>query len=371
VNVLMSVPEMGAGGAEDVVSTLARGILSVGGQVSVASSGGWRAAALEQAGARLVPVPLRGRRPADLARAALATRRDTSVAPVDLMHAHNVKAAAVTALAARRMPRVPLVVTLHGVADSRYRTAARILRRCADQLAAVSADVAERVTAAGFPASRVRVIENAVAMPARHRRDDARTRLGLAPDTPVVLCIARMAPQKRHDLLVAAWRMMPPDAVLIIAGDGSTRPAVEAAVHHSGLQQRIRLLGERRDIDWLLAAADVCVLPTDWEGLPISVLESMAAGVPVVASAVGGLVRLAPDALHLVAPRSAAALATGLQRVLRDEDLRRSMVAVGAELMAGRFSPQRMWSQYDELYSRLGAGHRPAALRTAPGGAGK
>jgi glycosyltransferase involved in cell wall biosynthesis len=352
---------MGAGGAEDVVSTLARGILAAGGQVSVASSGGWRAVALEQAGARLLPLPLRGRRPVDLARAALAARRIP--APVDLVHAHNVKAAAVTAPAAR-LRRVPMVVTLHGVADHRYRSAARILRRCADELVAVSAGVAERVTAAGFPASRVRVIENAVAMPAPRSRDDARAHLGIAPGTPVVLCVARLAPQKRHDLLVAAWPMMPPDAVLIVAGDGSTRPAVEAAVRRSGLQQRIRLLGERRDVDRLLAAADVCVLPTDWEGLPISVLESMAAGVPVVASAVGGLVGLAPGALHLVAPGSADALAAGLRQVLRDEDLRRSMVAAGAQLMADRFSARRMWSQYEELYSRLGAGQRPGELRT-------
>jgi glycosyltransferase involved in cell wall biosynthesis len=358
MHVMFTVAEMGSGGAEAVVSTLARDVAARGARVTVASYGGWRAAELDAQGARLVSVPLRGRRPLDLARAAIALRRERIHASVNLLHAHNVKAALVSATGwpnalSRRGRRVPFVVTLHGVPTGRYRDAARILNHCADHLVAVSADVAERVVAAGFPPSRTHVIENAVVAPEAHDRIDARQRLGIARDTAVVLCVARLAPQKRHDLLIAAWQQMPIDAVLLIAGDGATRPAIDAAIRRTDQQDRIRLLGERHDVDWLLAAADICVLPTSWEGLPISVLEAMAAGVPVVASAVTGLSTFG-DAIELVPPGSATALADGLRHVLADERRRRKLITAGLALTRERFAPARMCEQYRDLYAAVG-----------------
>ncbi|HEX7107348.1 MAG TPA: glycosyltransferase family 4 protein, partial [Acidothermaceae bacterium] len=367
MHVMFTVAEMGSGGAEAVVSTLARDVAARGARVTVASSGGWRAAELDGQGARLVSVPLRGRRPLDLARAAIALRRERIRASVSLLHAHNVKAAVVSAAGwpnafPRGGQRVPLVVTLHGVPTGRYRDAARILNRCADHVVAVSTEVAERVVTAGFPSSRTQVIENAVVAPEAHDRIDARRRLGIACDARVVVCVARLAPQKRHDLLVAAWQQMPADAVLLIVGEGVTRPAVDAAIGRTGQRDRIRLLGERHDVDWLLAAADACVLPTDWEGLPISVLEAMAAGVPVVASAVTGLAAFGA-AIQLVPPGSATALADGLRHVLADESRRRKLITAGLALARDRFAPARMCEQYRDLYAAVGM-----PVPAAPGG---
>lgn len=360
MHVMFAVSEMGSGGAEAVVAALARDILASGAQVTVASNGGWRATALQAEGARLLPVPLRGRRPRDLAAAVIALRRELTRTPADLVHAHNVKSAVVSAAASPRRHHVPMVVTLHGVPNNSYRNAARILTRCADELVTVSDDVAERITAAGFPSSRVHVIENAVAAPKEHDRNQARDRLGVTRDATVVLCAARLAPQKRHDLLLTAWHRMPPDTVLIIAGDGKTRPAIEAAIRQHPHRDRVLLLGERDDVDWLLAAADACVLPTDWEGLPISVLEAMAAGVPVIASAVTGVSSLGGDAIELVRPGSATALADGLQRVLGDAERRRNLIAAGVALTRERFSAERMWGEYRNLYERkcIGVGIR-------------
>lgn len=355
MHVMFTIAEMGSGGAEAVVSALARDVLARGARVTVASHGGWRAAALEAQGARLVSVPLLGRRPADLARALVALRRDHARAPADLVHAHNVKCALVSAAASPRRRRVPLVVTLHGVPDAKYRDAARLLQRCADELVAVSDDVASRVTAAGFPSARVRVIENAVAPPPAHDRVGARERLGIARDVPAVLCAARLAPQKRHDLLVTAWDRMPHDAVLLIAGEGATRRAIETLIRHSGQADRILLLGERDDVDWLLAAADVFVLPSDWEGLPISVLEAMAAGVPVVASAVTGLASFGSDAVELVEAGSSNALVDGLRHVLLDDERRRSLIAAGRTMTRQRFSADRMSAQYRGVYASISA----------------
>jgi glycosyltransferase involved in cell wall biosynthesis len=353
MHVMMAVAQMGAGGAEQIVATLARDLLATDETVTIATSGGWLSAPLAAAGARLVFAPLEGRRPRDLARAAIAVRGELGSSHVDVIHAHNVKAAGVCTTSSLGRRRPPLVVTLHGVADDRYRSAARILSRGIDVVVAVSDDVARRVTAAGFPAARLRVIENAVVQRQPHAVGAARARLGLPSDAPIVLCIARLAAQKRHDLLIDAWRAMPPNALLLIAGDGETRPAVEAAIRDSGRAETIRLLGERGDVDWLLAAADVCVLPTDWEGLPISVLEAMAARVPVVASAVDGLSQFGAEAIELVSPGSALALANGLRRVLDDGRRREGMVSAGTALVAARFSVGRMVSEYRELYELL------------------
>jgi glycosyltransferase involved in cell wall biosynthesis len=353
MHVMFTVAEMGSGGAEAVVATLVRGTVAGGADVTVASHGGWRAAELRTQGVRLVPVPLRGRRPVDITRAIVALHKQQSRSQVDLVHAHNVKSAVVSAAGSPWRQHVPLVVTLHGVPNGSYHNAARLLRRSADWLVAVSDDVAERVSGAGFPSSRMSVIENAIDTPRAHDRSQARSRLGISPEVPVALCVARLVPQKRHDLLVDAWRRMPNDAVLVIAGDGATRPSIEKAIKQSGQADRIRLLGERHDIDWLLAAADVCVLPTDWEGLPISVLEAMAAGVPVVGSAVTGMSLFSSDAIELVPPGSSSALADGLRHVLFDEGRRRQLTTAGVALTRDRFSPAHMWQQYRSLYAFL------------------
>jgi glycosyltransferase involved in cell wall biosynthesis/predicted O-methyltransferase YrrM len=342
---LVVIAEMGVGGAEAVVESLAHDAVARGDEVAVASAGGFRADRLAAEGVRIVTVPLGGRRPADLVKAARALRRELTGHRPDVMHVHNVKAAAIVAAARFGLRRVPTIVTLHGVPDGDYAAAARVLRRAADRVVAVSADVRDRLTAAGYPVTRIDVIENAIQPLTLDDRIAARARLELAPDVPVAVCLARLVDQKRHDLLVTAWRAVPGDAVLLIAGDGPNRARITTQANDD---PRIALLGAREDVDVLLSAADLSVLPSDWEGLPISVLEALAAGVPVVASAVGGLPAALGDAACLVEPGSAAALADGITRVLSDGDYRAHLVAAGRELTRTRFSAQVMLDAYRE-----------------------
>ncbi len=273
------------------------------------------------------------------------------------------KAAVVARLAVGR--RVPVVVTVHGVPDASWPTAARLLARVADEVVAVSPHVAERLVAHGVPAARVTVVENAIAPVARRDRAEVRRLLDLPATAPVVLCLARLVAQKRHDLLVEAWADVVRDAgsdaaspVLLVAGDGPTRPAVEAAVTSAGLEGSVRLLGARPDADVLLAAADLLVLPTDWEGLPISLLEAMGAGVPVVVSRVGGVVETLGGAVRLVEPGSASALAAALTDLVGDPDARRVLADRGEALVADRFHPDHMVDGHRAV-------HRSAVRRPA------
>jgi glycosyltransferase involved in cell wall biosynthesis len=352
MKVLQAIAEMGSGGAEAVVETLTLRLLADGDVVALASAGGRREAALAAAGARVVRLPLAHRSAGGAARAALALARRTRTSPPDLVHAHNV-GAAVVAHAGARWPRrrPPLVVTFHGVADADYPRAARLLRRTADVVVAVSPSTGERLADAGFPRDLLRVVQNAVAAPPVHQRATARRALDLSDDVPVALCLARLVPQKRHDLLVAAWAQVPAPAVLLVAGTGPLRDDVAAAVSRAGLGDRVRLLGERSDVPVLLAAADALCLASDWEGLPIAVLEAMSLGVPVVATAVDGLVAGCEGAARLVPPRDVTALGAALRDVLGDPAERARLATAGLARVAERFSPDAMWSAYRAVYA--------------------
>jgi glycosyltransferase involved in cell wall biosynthesis len=357
MKVLSVVPVMGIGGAEAVVAALATDARARGDQVSVGSAGGFRMAALAACGVTPVDLSLGSRRPAELLRAVRAVGRCCRADPPDLVHAHNVKATVAVRLAIGR--DIPVLTTLHGVPPGAYGVAAHLLAHSADRIAAVSPYVADELVRHGCPVDRVVVVPNAVPPPAPRDRLAARRRLGIPAEAPVAVCLARMAPQKRHDLLVEAWRTLPAEAVLLLAGDGPTRPAVADAVRIHGLTGRVRLLGERHDVDWLLAAADVAVLPTDWEGLPISVLEAMGAGVAVIVSRVGDVTATLADGVRTVEPGRAAPLAQALVEVLDDSDGRRRLAARGRALVAEKYGAGLMLDRYRELYEELGRAGRP------------
>ena len=347
---LTVIAEMGSGGAETVVADLAGHLVERGHDVRVASSGGWRADALGRDGVRTLDVPLRAAGPVPVLRTASLLRAEARRHPVDLVHAHNVRASVAARLGVRG---APVLTTVHGLAEADYARAVRLLRR-SDLVLAVSQDVADRLVVAGLPEQRLRVVENAVPAGRVPERAVARRELGLDPDRPVVLCAARLAAPKRVDLLVDAWHRVTevlPGALLLVAGDGPDRPGLERRA--AELDDRVAFLGDRRDVGRLLAAADLLVLPSDREGLPITVLEAMVAGVPVVASAVGGLASFAPETVELVAPGSPDTLAAGVVRVLTDRDRGRQLVASGSELVRQRYSSSGMRSAYENVYEEL------------------
>jgi glycosyltransferase involved in cell wall biosynthesis len=347
MKILTVIATMGTGGAEAIVTALVTEADSRVEHACVASAGGWRSELLAGAGVEQLPVPLGTRSLRDLRSAVLRLRSWIGEHAPDVIHAHNVKATAVAALA-RGRSAAPIVTTLHGL--SGYAAAARVLARCSDVVVAVSEHVAGELSARGYPAARLRVIENAIPPLPVHDRGRARRRLGVQDASRVVVSLARFAPQKRHDLLIDAWRAVRPDAMLLLAGDGPTRVDVERSVVAAGLERRVRLLGERQDPDWLFAAADLAVLATDWEGLPVSLLEAMSVGVPVLASRVGGVAEGLAGAACLVEPGSAAALASGLNSLLDDAAARAELAARGRALVADRFDPRRMLAAYRQLY---------------------
>lgn len=372
LRVLHVISEMGVGGAETLVAELVRRGRTRGWTSAVASSGGVRADDLAAEGVALHRVPPARRSPVGVLRAALATARAVRRSRPDVVLAHNVGATVVARLAARG--RVPVVTVFHGVAEEDYPRAAALLARHAGAVVAVSVTIARRLRDAGLDEPAPVVIRNAVAARPAASRATVRQALGITPTAPVVLCLARHVPQKRLDLLVDAWARLTVgpsprcdpsrDPVLLLAGDGPLRSELERLAAARGVTGSVRFLGSRDDVPDLLAAADVSVLTSDWEGLPVAVLESLAAGVPVVASDVDGVTEvLTRGAGRLVPPGDAGAVAAALGELLGD---RAARVAAGEEarrIVARDHDPDAMLARYEHLLTRGRPAPRPVVGR--------
>lgn len=283
----------------------------------------------------------------------------------DLVHGSSTKAGALVRFAAY-LTGVPVILfTAHGWAFTPGRPAPvrallarweRLMARMTTTVICVSENdrlLAERsrVVARG----QAVVIRNGIA-PAPFLRpgdEDLRSALNLGAE-PVIVMVGRLAQQKAPLTLVHASRSLVRGRVLI-AGDGPLRSRVEQAVRRHGLSDRVRLLGFRADIPGLLRASDIFVLPSRWEGLPLAVIEAMMAGLPVVATRVGGVGEVVEDGGTglLVPPGDPEALAAALRRLVEHEALRRQMGAAGRERALRLFTADRMVGETRALYAAL------------------
>jgi glycosyltransferase involved in cell wall biosynthesis len=352
MRVLHVISEMGAGGAEAVVAGMVRSGGDFGWESGVASGGGHRAEALRAQGFSTFDVPVPRRRALGVVRAVSAVRSAVRRFAPDVLLAHNVSASLVSRLAAGGRP---VATVFHGVSESDLTGAARVLRRTSRAVVAVAEASADRLRALGVG---VEVIPNAVfAEPPRVDRAAIRGVLGIGPDVPVALCPARLEAQKRHDVLLEAWSRVA-GAVLLLAGDGSLRADLEQLAVKLEVADRVRFLGTRCDVPDLLEAADVVVLTSDWEGMPIAVLESLAAGRPVVASDVDGVREaLAGGGGVLVPRRSPAETATALASFLFDARACARAGAAGRAAVERDHDPHTFMKSYDELLRTI-AGER-------------
>jgi glycosyltransferase involved in cell wall biosynthesis len=240
-----------------------------------------------------------------------------------------------------------------------------------DRVVCVSAGQAARVRRAGVPADQVTVIRNAARPEAFDTPDPAARRELLAQFAPdagvsrVVVAAGRLSPEKGFDVLVeAAGRFLRADrrCGVVVYGEGSERPRLERRVAELGVGDRFVLPGFTRELDRLLPAADVLALASHTEGLPNVVLEAAAAGVPVVATAVGGTPEAVLDGQtgYLVPAADPATLADRLAALLADGPGRRAMSEAAREFVRDRFSFAAQAEAYLQLaHSLVGV---PAAV---------
>ena len=287
-----------------------------------------------------------------------------------IVHVHSSKMGVLGRLAAW-LAGVPVrILTVHGWSFAAYNGLARSLflriERLMRPLTTTVVCVAEATRQEGLAArtcdpQRTVVIHNAVAV--RSFRPTSRR-----GGTVEVVGVGRFAYPKDFTTLLDALTLVAAPCHVRLAGDGPALPAVAAALTRNGLSHRVELLGARDDIPDLLARSDVFVLSSRSEGFPVSVLEAMAAGLPVVATDVGGVGEAVEDGEtgFLVPAADSEALARALERLLVDGELRRRLGAAGRARALGLFDVSRYRAAYEELYRRrLNAstepGERPVA----------
>lgn len=302
---------------------------------------------------------------------------------IDIVYVSMLKHDAFAALVALRNMRIPVILSARGSGDTGdfhwQRTAnfGRIIRRrClqADAFVACSRVIHDEFLRSGYPADRLIYIPNGVVVPpqrtpprrlaARRSLSDIEPGLHLEPTAKLVVYTGRLHVGKGLFDLLDAWPQIlaaHPAARLWMVGEGPLRHELMTAVHSRALNKSVFLPGAFDSVDEVLDAADVLVLPSYEEGMSNSLLEGMAAGLPVVATRIPGNLPLIEHERHglLVAARDPQALATAICRVLSHSELAQRMGQFARDRVVNEFSIQQTARQHLDLFAKLIAQKRP------------
>jgi glycosyltransferase involved in cell wall biosynthesis len=362
--ILQILPNLGTGGAERAMVDLTAGLLRSGFEVAAVSLYNPAETGLEaELAAAGVPVSYLGKSRGFDPRQFRRIARVLEGFRPHLVHTHRYALSYAWPAVHRR--RVPCVHTVHNLAEKEvpplHRRVFRKAYRGGVVPVAISSQVAQSL-AQVYGLTDVPLIPNGIDVEKYQRggaqREAWRRAQGLEVADLVCVTVGRLAPQKNYALLLRAFRQVAdalPAARLLVAGEGVSREELEKLHGALGLADRVTFLGARADIPELLAAADLFVLSSDWEGHPLAVMEALAAGLPVVATAVGGVPEQVDEGRTglLVPPGDPSALAAALLRLLPDAPRRGEMGERAREQAAARFSVERMTRSYEELYARL------------------
>ncbi len=276
---------------------------------------------------------------------------------IQLLHTHGYKADLYGYVAARRSGK-PIVATCHNwvggtAALGIYNHLDRMALKRFQCLAAVSDSVAQRLLASGVPARKIRTIANGIDVQTFER---ARPSSVLNFDgSKVIGMVARLDFQKGFEYLLRAARELRdvfPTVKVVIVGEGPDRTPIENMIQRFGLQSNVILAGQHSDMPAIYAAMDVFVLPSLNEGLPMTILEAMAASKPVIATRVGAIPKVIQDGETglLVDPGDTDGLRSALARLLADSDLCCRLGAAGHDWVGRNYTSEAMALKYGQMY---------------------
>ncbi|MFV6033054.1 glycosyltransferase family 4 protein [Streptomyces sp. NPDC056264] len=339
----------GSAGSSAHVRSLASGLVARGVRVTVCAPAELdRVYDYRGAGAHFVPLPRLGDP------ATVAALRNACIG-ADVVHAHGLEASVRAALALAGVgDRAPLVTTWESRNQARGAARDGVLRllerrtvRAATVVLATSSELVDRARRRGARDARLAPVTVPPARgPVCLHDGKARAELG-AVDRPLLMAVGALERGRGYRTLLDAarsWRELDPQPLLVIAGEGRERAVLQRRIAAEDLP--VRLIGRREDVAELLAAADVAVLPSRWEARSLLAQEALRLGVPLVATAVGGVPELVGDAAELVPYGDAEALAAAVRGLLDDVDRRMDLAA------AGRVQA-RTWPTEDETVAHV------------------
>jgi glycosyltransferase involved in cell wall biosynthesis len=303
----------------------------------------------------------------------------------EAVHTHTSKGGMVGRMAAW-LARTPIIVhTVHGfafheqsgwLARKVYSALERLASHWCDAIVCVSRFHARWALQLGIgnPGKVFAIPNGVVALPELVSGVRERTRLALnvPPETTLLFTMGRLAPQKGFPWLIDAVAILrktcAPPVVLAIAGEGPLDQHLREYARSAGVPEQVHFLGFRRDIPELLAASDVVVLPSLWEGLSIALLEAMRVGRPIVTTTIESNLEVAGhgEVALLVPPKDAEALAGAIQRLLHDAPLRARLAGEAQRVLAAHYSEDRVVASYRDLYAHLAGISRDAVRAPHP-----
>src|SRR5689334_14085358 len=288
---------------------------------------------------------------------------------IDLIHTHGYKADLYGYLAAWRCHK-PVVATCHNwvggtAALGIYNHLDRMALKKFNALAAVSDTVAQRLLAFGVPAEKIKTIANGIDVPAFERAEPLP--LLKSENSTVVGIVARLDLQKGFEYLLQAARELCktfPGLKILVVGEGPDRDAIEDLIQQYGLQSNVVLAGQQSNMPGVYAAMDIFVLPSLNEGLPMTVLEAMAASKPVIATRVGAIPSVIKDGENglLVDPKNSEGLRKAIASLLSDPERRRRMGDQAHALVNRSYTSEAMALKYREMYEGVLGKPAPSAI---------
>jgi glycosyltransferase involved in cell wall biosynthesis len=369
IRILQLIDQVGNAGAEMLLPTFAKGLDRARFEVHVCGlrprPGSVSMPALRALG---VPVVELNQRAAYDLPALLALVRYIRRQRIDLIHTH-LQGADIMGRMAGFLTRTPVVSTIHnGLVDlneeppRRQRLERWTARLWCRRLVVVSELLREEVTGwFGLPPDRVITIANGVDT-ARFQRgpefDRAAVKRALVgSDGPLISNVARLVPQKAQQYLIAATQIVAatrPDVRVALVGEGDQRAALEAQARTAGVTEQIIFAGFRANVADILAASEVFVLSSLWEGMPVALLEAMAAGCTAVVTDVGGVGQVVRhgETGFLVPPGDAAALAAALLDCVNDPERARRIGAAGQAWVEQEYGMRAWVGKLENLYLR-------------------
>jgi glycosyltransferase involved in cell wall biosynthesis len=316
---------------------------------------GWLTGRLRELGVQRRLIPVRGYRGA--ASVVLSLSREIREQQLDVLHSHEF-AMSVFGAPASSLAGCRHVITMHGstyfAEHPRRLTGLRLASTLSDHTVAVSSALRRSLAEHLRVSPRaIRLVRNGVDA-LSGSNTGVRGRLGIGSEEILAVAVGSLYPVKGHSVLIDAVAEMLPSTrpVVAIAGSGFEKDSLRARIRSRGVEDRVLLLGYRSDVPDLLAAADIYVMPSLSEGLPMAMIEAMLAGRPVLASDVGGIGELIPSDEFgvLVPPGDPDALKDGLLRLAADPALRTRLGAAARRRAEAEFTAATMADQYVRLY---------------------
>lgn len=366
VRVAFVIWSLGLGGAEQVVIRLAAALdrRRFSPIICCLNEPGQFAPQAQSAGIEVLAFHKRGPIDLGMLRSLSAAFRDRRI---DVVHTHLWGASVWGRIGARLAGVARVVATEHNV-DSwkgwHHLLIDRVLARLTDALVGVSGQVRDFYEGHGIGRGRWKVIYNGIdtSLPPLRERGEPYRALGISADAPVVGLVGRIVPVKAPEVFLQAVALAAktvPGLRALVIGDGPLRAEAQGVARRLGVDQRTVFTGLRKDVPDLLAGMDVLVFSSTREGLSIAMLEAMAAGVPVVATSVGGNPELieSGDSGFLVPSGDAAAIAARVSDLLLDPALMQRVSAAARRRVEERFSLATMVAAYETLYGGNPAGN--------------